>query len=167
MKFIVIFFKLSDYCMKLRENAGGDKDLFSVERKMKRLQKKHEAQSKRNYENEKKKVDMFNFINKTLSGPSGSSHSKSDHRREIKKETSRNLNVASLQTDESIRKVERDLYKIRESLTRHTDKTSAVHIQLKEKLICKEGELKMLQSQALNIKNEQNVRNDKKKLTIF
>ncbi|CAH0552963.1 unnamed protein product [Brassicogethes aeneus] len=159
--------KSLDHCMKLRENAGGDENLFSAERKLKRMQRKQEEISKRMYEKEKNKVDVFNLINQTLSSSSSKTQTKSEHRQEIKKETSRNLNVASLQIDENIRKVEQDLYKIRESLSRHKEEKSVVHKQLQEKLFGKQNDLKTLKTQALNIKNEQSNRNDKKKLTIF
>lgn len=54
--------------MELREFAGGDKDLFSVERKMRKQQRKLEQQRERQYQKEKKREDgnVFNFINKTL-----------------------------------------------------------------------------------------------------
>lgn len=156
--------------MQLRENAGGDKNLFSVERKLKRLQKRQEVQNQKTYEREKKKVDIFNFLNDTLinaSNMESANVSKKQHREQIKTETSRNLNVASLKVDEDIKRIERELYKIKESLTRHSDVRTQMNKGLTSQLYSKQNDLKNLQAQALNIKNEQNIRNDKKKLTIF
>lgn len=53
--------------MELRENAGGDKNLFSVERKM-RKQQKLEQQREKQYQREKEREEnnIFNFINATL-----------------------------------------------------------------------------------------------------
>ncbi|KAL3278686.1 hypothetical protein HHI36_016223 [Cryptolaemus montrouzieri] len=101
--------KSLDHCMHLREKFGGDKDFFNAEKKMKRKQKQQELRNQKIYENEKKKKDVFKFLNDTLtgSGCSAPSFSKSQHRDNIKKETSRNLNVAGLKTDEDIRKTER------------------------------------------------------------
>lgn len=156
--------------MTLRENSGGDKDFFSVEKKLKRLQKKQEQQNIRAYEREKKKVNVFNFLNQTLSKQTDSqacSLSKSRHRQEIKKESSRNLNVASLQIDEDIKRIERDVFKIKESLSRHLDRNSQMHKKLREKLSNKQAELETLKSKASNISHEQNIRNNRKKLTVF
>ncbi|KAF2904803.1 hypothetical protein ILUMI_01368 [Ignelater luminosus] len=162
--------KSLDHCMHLREKAGGDKDLFSVERKLKRLQKRQEKQNIRAYEREKKKVNVFNFLNKTLSNKNNdetAAVSKSKHRLEIKKESSRSLNVASLKIDEDIKKMERELYKIRESLKRHSDINSQMHKTLKEKYKVKQNELQILKDKAINISHEQRSRSDKKKLTVF
>lgn len=156
--------------MHLREKAGGDKDLFSVEKKLKRLQKKQEARNQKIYEHEKKKVDVFNLLNDTLLNirkPESLVTTKKQHQEEIKAETSRNLNVASLKVDEDIKRVERDLYKIRESLTRHADVRTQMNKSLKSKLLVKQNELKTLHAKAQNIKTEQNLRSDKKKLTVF
>lgn len=153
------------------ENAGGDKDLFSVERKLKRLQKRQEAQNQKVYEQEKKKVNIFNFLNDTLSvskDPGNSIiQSTKEHRKHIKSETLRNLNISSLKTEEDIRRVERELYKIKESLTRHSDARTQMHISLKSKLIMKQEELRDLQAKMQDIKNERSIREDQKKLTIF
>lgn len=155
--------------MQLRENAGGDKNLFSAERKLKRLQRRQEVLSRKAYEREKNRTDVFNFMNENLSVKRRETHQeiKSNHRKEIKDESRRSLNVASLQVEEDIKRCERDLWRINESLTRHTDDRSQMHRNLKMKRNVKMNELKILQAKAVNIKNEQNVRNDKKKLTIF
>lgn len=156
--------------MHLREKAGGDKDLFSVEKKLKRMQKKQEARNQKNYEREKNKVDVFNLLNDTLLNiqkPESLVTTKKQHREEIKAETSRNLNVASLKIDEDIKRAEKDLYKIKESLSRHSDVRTQMNKSLKSQLTVKQNELKSLQAKAQNIKNEQNLRNDKKKLTVF
>lgn len=155
--------------MHLKEKSGGDKDLFSVEKKLKRLQKKQEQRNIKAYEKGKQEVDVFNFINHTISKPKQENPgtSKCKHRQEIKKETSRNLNIASLQIEEDIKKIERDMYKIRESLTRHSDANSQVHKSLKQKLTIKLNEIQRLKDKAGNISSEQNVRTFKKKLTVF
>ena len=54
--------------MTLRENAGGDEDLFSVERKMQKQKKKLEQQRQKEYLREKnrEKNNLFNFMNSTF-----------------------------------------------------------------------------------------------------
>lgn len=157
--------------MQLREQAGGDKNLFSVERRLKKLRKKQQRQMEKSYEREKhsKSEDVFHLINRTLS--EGLEPDKTEgrvaERLIIKQDSSRNLNVKSLQVADNIRKVERDLEKLRESSSRHTDVTSNIHLKLKDKLVYRQDQLKMYQTQAQMIKNEQMLRSDKKKLTIF
>ncbi|KAG5896479.1 hypothetical protein JTB14_005860 [Gonioctena quinquepunctata] len=161
--------KSLDHCMKLREQAGGDKNLFSAERKLRRLQKKQEKQNLINYERQQKHENVFKFINKTLEENNERDTGK-DHlseRQNIKQECSRNLNIKSLQIADNIRKTEKDLEKLKDSLSRHTDVSSNVHIKLKDQLAHIQGQLKMYQSQATMIKNEQSLRNDKKKMTVF
>lgn len=162
----IIFF--SDHCMSLREQAGNDKDLFSVERKLKRLQRRQEMQNKKAYEKQSKEVDVFKFINKTIGDSGGGDRTdRIEERQRIKKECSRSLNIKSLQIADNIRKVERDLEKLKDSLSRHTDVTSNIHLKLKDKLVYRQDQLKMYQTQALMIRNEQSLRNNKKKMTVF
>ncbi|KAJ8945820.1 hypothetical protein NQ314_009042 [Rhamnusium bicolor] len=143
--------KSLDYCMTLREQAGGDKNLFS-----------------KAYERKSKEVNVFNFINETLSdGNKSETKDRIDERQKIKKESSRSLNIRSLQIADNIRKSERDLEKLRDSLARHTDTASNIHLKLKDKLMYRQDQLKMYQTQASMIRNEQSLRNDKKKMTIF
>lgn len=155
--------------MELKEKCGGDKNLFSAERKLKRLQKKQEIKNQQIYEKSKKRVDVFSLLNETILNQPKDQNStcKKKHREEIKKETSRNLNVASLKIEEDMRRIQRDMFKIKDSLTRHTDKRSQMNKNLKNQLASKQSELESLQAKALNIKNEQSNRNDKKKLTVF
>ncbi|XP_044761463.1 zinc finger CCCH-type with G patch domain-containing protein isoform X2 [Coccinella septempunctata] len=162
--------KSLDHCMSLRESHGGDKNLFSVEKKMKKLQKKQELKNQRAYLKEQNKVDVFKFLNKTLTGgPSSSSapYNKSQHRQDIRKETCKNLNVEGFKTEENIKRTEKDISMIKESLTRHKDANSLMHKNLQHKLNSSLNHLSDLRNQAQNIKNEQDNRRDKKKLTVF
>lgn len=157
--------------MELRERAGGDKDLFSAERKLRREQRKQEELSRRNYERDVR-TDVFDYLNETVftnvRKEKSNSLTKSKHREIVKKETNRSLNVASLQIEEKIKNCQKDLAKLKESLQRHCkDTASQVYKSLKEKLNSKMSELSSLQAQSVNIRNEQNNRSDKKKLTIF
>ncbi|CAG9835577.1 unnamed protein product [Diabrotica balteata] len=158
--------KSIDYCMNLRERSGGDKDLFSVERKMKRIQRKQENQSRKAYERDKKKEDLFTFINKTVQA-TGSQNDKLETRQDIKKGSSRDLNIRSMTIQEDIRKAERELDQLQSSLARHTDQTSEIHKKIRDKITRLLAELTNLQKQAQMIKNEQGIRENKKKLTVF
>jgi hypothetical protein len=60
--------------MALREKAGGDPNLFKVEKRLRRLQQKHEQQSKRQYERDSQRTNVFDFINSKLGGTTGLEH---------------------------------------------------------------------------------------------
>lgn len=62
---------VTDHCMALRERAGGDSNLFVVEKRLRRLQKKHEKQSAHQCEREKQETNVFDFINSKLGGKRG------------------------------------------------------------------------------------------------
>lgn len=164
--------KSLDHCMELREKAGGDKNLFNLEKKLKRLQRKQEMKNRKNYEKQSKKVDVFNFLNETIYksnrvGDNEQPLKKSDHRKSISKETCRNLNVECFKIDERMKELERELISIRQGLTRHTDVNSPIHKQLKAKLTERQREIVSLEMKVSNIKNEQSLRNTKKKLVVF
>ncbi|XP_057665537.1 zinc finger CCCH-type with G patch domain-containing protein [Diorhabda carinulata] len=158
--------KSLDHCMNLRELSGGDKDLFSVEKKLKRIQKRQEIQSRKNYERQEKQQNVFAFINKTVQG-NEDKLKKSEIRETIKKETDRSLNIKSVTIDEDIRKIERDLEHIKTSLNRQKDTTSEVYKKLRDKLNQREIELVQCRKNAQMIKNEQSLRSNKKKMTVF
>jgi predicted ThiF/HesA family dinucleotide-utilizing enzyme len=60
--------------MELREKAGGDVNLYKVEKRLRRLQQKHEQQSKRQYERDNQRTNVFDFINSKLGGKTGWQH---------------------------------------------------------------------------------------------
>jgi hypothetical protein len=60
-----------DHCMALREKAGGNSNLFIVEKRLRRLQKKHEKQSAHQSEQQKQEMNVFDFINSKLGGKRG------------------------------------------------------------------------------------------------
>jgi hypothetical protein len=73
--------------MVLKEKAGGDTNLFKVERRLKRLQQKHERQSERQYEREKQQTNVFDFINSKLGGKRGLHHAHTCRLRALQKVT--------------------------------------------------------------------------------
>lgn len=155
--------KSLDHCMQLRELSGG-KDLFSTEKRLKKEQKRQEALSRKAYERQKEKTDVFEFLNKTISSTSSK---KQDVRQNIKEGTNRDLNVASLKVDEDIKRVEIELVKIKESLTRHNNPKTTMHTSLQQRLASKQNELQRLHDYGKKVRFEQTLRKDKKKLTVF
>lgn len=166
-----------DHCMTLREQANGDRNLFSVERKLKRQQEKQELLSAKAYEREKQKQDIFNFLNQnifnSMPSTSGSQNTnketkraKTDIKTDIKTQTNRKLNVESLKIGEDIRKMEKEILKLQESLRRQKEGTQ-ISQQLNMQLDIRKTELDRMKKSESCLQNEQSLRKDKSKLTIF
>ncbi|XP_076627354.1 zinc finger CCCH-type with G patch domain-containing protein [Colletes latitarsis] len=162
--------KSLDHCMELRENAGGDKNLFSVERRMRKQQQKLEQQRERQYQRVKQqeKKNIFNFLNTTLGNKSENETqtSTSKNKNDLKTESNRQLNVASFKIGENILRLERESSKLKESLTRHT-KGSVLYNNIVTKYNEKQKELVDLRASEKNIAAEQNQRKNRAKLSIF
>lgn len=163
-----------DHCMALREQANGDKDLFSVERKLKRQQERQEIINAKAYEREKQNQDIFSFLNENIlnsmpstSGNQNNSAGQSKHTKlDIKTQTNRKLNVESLKIGEDIRKMEKEIQKLQESLRRQKDSTH-ISQQLNMQLDIRKTELDRMKKSESCLQKEQTLRKDKSKLTIF
>ncbi|XP_012269744.2 zinc finger CCCH-type with G patch domain-containing protein isoform X1 [Athalia rosae] len=163
--------KSLDHCMELRENANGDKDLFSVERRLKRQQQRMDQLREKQYQKEirNERSNVFNFINSTLGDKAAQDDLKacsSVDKSNLKTETSQKLNVASLQIGENIRKIEKDASKLQDSLRRHVKGTlpyNNIVLQYNQK----QKELGDLRIAEKKIVAEQDHRRSKAKLTIF
>lgn len=159
--------------MALREQANGDKDLFSVERKLKRQQERQEIINAKAYEREKQSQDIFNFLNQnilnSMPSTSGNQNAAKDIKRpklDLKAQSNRKLNVESLKIGEDIRKMEREIQRLQESLHRQKDGTQ-ISQQLNMQLDIRKTELDRMKKSESCLQNEQNMRKDKSKLTIF
>lgn len=159
--------------MALREQANGDKNLFSVERKLKRQQERQEIINAKAYEREKQNQDIFNFLNQNIlnnmPSTSGNQNMSKDLKRpklDIKTQTTKKLNVESLRIGEDIRKMEKEIQKLQESLRRQKDGTQ-ISQQLNMQLDIRKTELDRMKKSESCLQNEQNLRKDKSKLTIF
>lgn len=158
--------KSLDHCMALREAAGGDADLFKAERKQRVLQRKMLKRLQNEYEKEKEreKSNVFSFLNSTLSGSNSSAEPSNSVN--LTKSTSKGLNVERFKVGEDIRRAERDMAKLRQSLTRHSE-GSIAHTAIKDKLRQAQGQLDKLQDCERSIIREQSHRENKKKLAVF
>lgn len=162
-----------DHCMALREQANGDKNLFNVDRKLKRQQERQEILSAKAYERDQQKQDIFSFLNQnilnSMPSTSGSQNANKEAKRtnvDIKAQTNRKLNVESLKIGEDIRKIEKEILKLQESLRRQKD-NSQISQQLNMQLDIRKTELESMKKSESCLQNEQNLRKDKSKLTIF
>ena len=156
--------------MQLREKSSNN-DLFNVERKLKKLERHQEKLNEKNYNRSDKSCDMFTFINQSLASGNNKETSlaadKSKHRKEMKEKSDRNLNVYSLEIAEKIKKLEREVHDIKQSLIRNKDVKSDIYKRLIVKLQTRQHEILTLQGQAVNIHVERSLRKDKQKMTVF
>lgn len=167
-----------DHCMALREAANGDRNLFSVEKRLKQQQRRQQAASARAYERQTQQVDLFSFMNSRIGGGGGKDAEKGSMTTatttatstttttNFKDHSSKNLNVAGLKISEEIRRLERDIRKLREAQSRHKADTPVygkLHAQLQDR----DRELVALKKSEKSVANEQMFRKDKNKLTIF
>lgn len=169
-----------DHCMALREAANGDRNLFSVEKRLKQQHRRQQAASARAYERQTQQVDLFSFMNSRIGGGGGkdgnaekgsmatatTTTSTTTTTTNFKDHSSKNLNVAGLKISEEIRRLERDIRKLREAQSRHKADTPVygkLHAQLQDR----DRELVALKKSEKSVANEQMFRKDKNKLTIF
>ena len=158
-----------DYCMNLREQANGDKNLFSVEKKLDKLRKRQEQINKKEYEKGKNEVDMFHFLNTRILANAGEQSTESKIKTvksDLKAHSSQKLNVASLQVSETIKKKEKELEKLRFSLGRQKA-GSQIYSNLKMQIQSIVSEIKGLQDAECTISKEKQMRDDHKKMAVF
>lgn len=155
-----------DHCMELREAANGDKDLFSVEKKLQINQKKQEFLNAKAYEREsQKRDDVFSFINDTISStPKYIDIPKP--KLSLQNHSVKSLNVESVRVADDIRRKEREIVEVEKSLKRNTS-GSQIYNRLKQTLNTKKLELNALQSEEKTLSKEQTTRKTKEKLCVF
>lgn len=164
--------KSLDYCMQLREQANGDSNLFSVEKKLLRQKRIQEKRDLKQYaKGKEKKKDVFNFLNSEIfavnEGTSKpSADRKSNGKIDLPNCSSKNLNIASLKLAEQTRRLEMDIEKLTHSLTRHQP-GSKMHSNLRKQITDKQKEVSEIQKTEHSISREQQLRNDKRKMTVF
>jgi hypothetical protein len=82
--------------------------------------------------------------------------------------TREKLNVQSLQIGEEIRRAERDIIKMKQSLQRQSDRGDLASVsQIRSRLAEKEKDLDRLRASDRHIVNEQKQRKSSSKLTVF
>jgi hypothetical protein len=82
--------------------------------------------------------------------------------------TREKLNVQSLQIGEEIRRAERDISKMKQSLQRQIDRGDLASVsQIRSRLAEKEKDLDRLRASDRHIVNEQKQRKSSSKLTVF
>ena len=181
-----------DWCMEAREKAGGG-DVLSVEKRMRREREREERKSRRRAEaaeeRDRRENSLFSFINsRVLSGVQGGSSSSSSGggRRAAKRPTNKgnpgenndssssdsgkknsSLNVKSFHVAEEIRKVEKDVERLKASHARHTGKDAAAAAAIAAKLGERRKRLAGLRDKERRISTAKSMEEGNKKLSIF
>lgn len=168
--------KSLDHCMNLREQANGDECLFSVERKLKKQKERQELINAKAYERELNKPDVFAFINNsvlnaipstsTSNQPAVRNINNERTRLDLRAHSTKTLNVESLRIGDDIRRMEKVIQKLQDSLRRNKSE-SQISQQLNKQLDIRKTELDQMKRSENRLKNEQNFRKDNNKLTIF
>lgn len=158
-----------DHCMELREAANGDKDLFSVEKKLVKDQKKQEHINAKAYERETQKSsgDVFSFINDNIFVSTKSTDIAKTTKPSLQSHSSKSLNVESVRLADDIRRKEREIVEVEKSLKRNASAGSQICDHLKQKLDAKNAELNALQREEKSLTKEQATRKTKEKLCVF
>ncbi|XP_014093643.2 zinc finger CCCH-type with G patch domain-containing protein isoform X2 [Bactrocera oleae] len=154
-----------DHCMELRKASDGDKDFFSIEKKLQRQKKNQENINAKTYERELQRTDVFSFINDNILG-GGSEIRKATKNKSLSNETTKSLNVASVRVADDIRRKEREIAKLRQSMDRNSV-GSNLYKRSQQQLQIKAQELKALQKEENILFKEQASRKTKDKLCIF
>ncbi|XP_038209316.1 zinc finger CCCH-type with G patch domain-containing protein isoform X2 [Zerene cesonia] len=156
-----------DHCLALSQRAG-TQDPMKVEQRLKRLQKKEEERNKRSYEREKERErrNVFNFLNKTLGDSAEKSEPTPATSIDLKQSSSKDLNIEQFKIEEDSRKIENEIIKLRNTLSRYPAGTNG-NRNVGNQITEKNKELAALKQKGQQIAREQKLRKDKQKLTMF
>lgn len=153
--------KSLDYNMEQNER----KQQETVEEQLKRQSLRQQKISENNYS--RKGADgVFNFLNNTICSSKPSTSGTIKKPAEVKTQSKAQLNLSSFKIEEDIKKVKKSLEHLQGSSKRHSG-GSAASKSISRQLADKQSELLSLEKQLSDINNEQKMRKDKSKLTIF
>jgi len=160
-----------DACMELREAANGDKDYFSVERKLKRAQRRQRKADEKAYVRESQRVDVFTFLNDSVLGPGESTQqgeqvTKKAKTNELQQHSTKTLNVETVRIADEIRRKQRDMAKVKQSLDRNSG-DAQLQKRLQVQMQSHKQELATLQAQERSLSKEQQTRKSKNKMFEF
>jgi len=138
----------------------------TVEEKLKSESARREKQEAE-AERRAAKADVFSFINNTLGTSSKATpQTPPAESKNVKEQTKKQLNVSIFQLDEDIRKCDKAIEKLKETLKRQTNESVASKIT-QQKISQEQKHLDALKRKQNEISKEQKTRQDKSKLTIF
>ncbi|XP_064457349.1 zinc finger CCCH-type with G patch domain-containing protein-like [Ornithodoros turicata] len=166
--------KSLDKCMELREK-NMTQDSVKIQRKMLRQKEKAEAKLEAGYQKAVAEKSVFDFLNDQIfTKKHGKVHDKPDSKcksrpggQDLKDKSDKGLSVESLQVTEGIRKAEREISRLNQSLLRNKDKDRVMHSRVKQKIEEQHKLINQLKSRERHIHAEQQHRKGNDKLRIF
>ncbi|XP_072014520.1 zinc finger CCCH-type with G patch domain-containing protein-like [Amphiura filiformis] len=164
-----------DKCMELREQQK----VAIVGKKRKRKGKGHQGKGHQGKSGEHKKkgwTNVFDIINRKLGGKKVKMNELIQHSielskpgqksKDLSKNTTRNLNVQLVKVQEEIRNTSKKVVKLKDTLTRNQG-DAVTSNQVRAKILEMEHYLQTLHNSEKRIQQQQNTRDQHKKLTIF
>ncbi|KAH8287959.1 hypothetical protein KR018_010224, partial [Drosophila ironensis] len=156
-----------DACMELRAAANGDKDYFSVERKLKRAQRRQRKLDEKAYERESQRTDVFSFLNATVLGRGDNNQqAEKPKTNDLQQHSTKTLNVETVRVADDIRRKQREIAKVQEQLDRNSGDTQ-LQKRLQGQMKGQQQELAALQAQERSLSKEQQTRKSKNKMFEF
>nr|XP_017095708.2 zinc finger CCCH-type with G patch domain-containing protein [Drosophila bipectinata] len=159
-----------DACMELREAANGDKDYFSVERKLQRAQRRQKKANEKAYVRESQRTDVFSFLNSSVLGSENKQQTEPESKKpkgnDLQQHSTKTLNVETVRIADDIRRKQRDIAKVQQSLDRNTGDVQ-LQKRLQAQMHNQKQELATLQAQERTLSKEQQTRKSKNKMFEF
>ncbi|KAH8328682.1 hypothetical protein KR067_013344, partial [Drosophila pandora] len=159
-----------DACMELREAANGDKDYFSVERKLQRAQRRQKKANEKAYVRESQRTDVFSFLNSSVLGSENKQQAEPESKKakanDLQQHSTKTLNVETVRIADDIRRKQRDIAKVQQSLDRNTGDVQ-LQKRLQAQMHNQKQELATLQAQERSLSKEQQTRKSKNKMFEF
>ncbi|XP_065344216.1 zinc finger CCCH-type with G patch domain-containing protein [Cloeon dipterum] len=149
--------KSLDECMRLKEEAGDD-DLFSAERRERKLERrrlKREQHKAVAAEKKRSSGDMFSFLNRHLVSESKKPEVS------VAEGLATELNVRGFQLEERIKRAAKEEAHLAQAASRGVGQAVA------KKLEAKRQELELLKREEKRVKGEQTRREERKKMSVF
>lgn len=106
---------------------------------------------------------MFNFLNNTLGNKSDSNSASTV---DVKKSSSKDLNIEKFKIEEDCKKIEAEILKLNSSLLKYPSGSNG-HRSISMQLAEKNKDLSLMRNKEKQIFNEQKQRKDKQKMTVF
>ena len=170
--------KSLDWCMDMREKYGDEGVTGDVEKILKKEAKEAARKSKQVAEAEERRDNsaksLFDFINTNLGGQKQEKKSSKENKEKsaqskisIKDESDADIKLRKFKMSEQVSRLEKEISKLNESLSRLSGKDPLVAANVRKKLEAKRSELFNLKYAEKKLNKEEGSRKSKTKLTIF
>ncbi|XP_052789995.1 zinc finger CCCH-type with G patch domain-containing protein-like [Mya arenaria] len=178
--------KSLDKIMALKE-ISGNRDMFDAMKRQEKLDRNLAKKLENQYKSGVQKTGVFDFINKKLGGKKGKlselihhhgdgkqSHGGQGHSKlhrniseqDLKEKSDKNINIQLLKTSGEMKSVQKELMKLKESLSRN-ERDKSVTARVKTKISSLESYLEKLKSSENLMESHQQKRKNHKKMTVF